>query len=137
MQKEVETKGLQDQVAVAHLTMQHSAALAAESDLFRSASDSAVEAYKASLLINGGAAVALLAMAGHALTIPGGPAVVRDLVRPLACFVVGTLCAAVTTGAAYVASAAIPAAASDPNIGFWRRRIHAKRPARRRRPAVF
>jgi len=69
----------------------------------RAANISGAEALKAATLINGGAAVAILAFIGHLASINAKPPVVMDFAKPLRSFVVGALLGVVASGVTYLA----------------------------------
>lgn len=72
-------------------------------EMFRSVIAAGQSARQASLLINGGAAAALLAFVGHVVTTPRAKSIVPGLAFPLAWFLEGVLAAAVSSGATYLA----------------------------------
>jgi hypothetical protein len=69
----------------------------------RRANESGAEAIKAGTLINGGAAVAMLAFIGHLAAIQARPAVIVAFAKPLRLFVLGTLLGVVASGVTYFA----------------------------------
>ncbi len=62
-------------------------------------------ALKSAILINGGGSVAIIALIGNILNIPGQPNQIglHSLSYSLKMFAIGTLCAAIATGATYLA----------------------------------
>lgn len=75
-------------------------------EMFRSLILSGQAAMKATLLINGGAAVSLLAFVGHMIA-SAKPTVVPRLAFPLTCFVAAVLCGAISFGLTYVTLSSI------------------------------
>ena len=71
-------------------------------ELFKSVITSGQAAMQSALLVNGAAATALLAFAGHLLSVPGGAAQVRSAGTPLTLFVFGVGFAAVAFGVTYL-----------------------------------
>ena len=71
-------------------------------EMFRSVITTGQSALKASMLLNGGAAVALLAFIGHAAESTVTKIMVSALALPLFIFVTGALVAAVATGGTYL-----------------------------------
>ena len=69
----------------------------------RAANESGSEAIKAATLINGGAAVAMLAFVGHLASIQAVATVIMGFAKPLRLFVVGTLLGVVASGLTYLA----------------------------------
>lgn len=67
----------------------------------RSANQSGAEAIKATTLINGGAAVAMLAFVGHLASIRAEAAVIMSFAEPLRLFVEGVLLGVLASGAVY------------------------------------
>jgi len=67
----------------------------------RAANQSGAEAIKAATLINGGAAVAMLAFIGHLASIQAEAAVIMSFAKPLRLFVVGALLGVVASGVTY------------------------------------
>jgi len=72
---------------------------------FKSVTTVGQSALKSMFLVNGGAAVAVLAFAGHLATSAGARAV-QTLAFPLACFVVGLLLVTIASGLTYLAQRA-------------------------------
>lgn len=73
--------------------------------LFESIIESGQGAQKSVFLTNGGAAVAVLALWGHLVTLPkGNPAwaIAPDILAALSAFCIGVACAALVTGITYV-----------------------------------
>ena len=92
---------------------QHRAALAqysAEADagleLFKSVTRSGQAALKSFFLLNGGAAVAVLALVGHLSTSGATAARVNTFALPLGCFAFGLLLSAMASGGVYLAQRA-------------------------------
>jgi hypothetical protein len=75
-------------------------------ELYRSMINSGQAAMKTTVLINGGAAVSLLAFVGH-LIASAKPTIVPRLAFPLTCFVVAVLCGAMAFGLTYVTLSSI------------------------------
>ncbi len=74
-------------------------------EMFRSVIGAGQDARQSSLWINGGAAVALLALVGHVVATDekGAASIVARLAWPLALYVAGVLLAAMSSGATYAA----------------------------------
>lgn len=70
-------------------------------EIYRSTIMSGQAAMKSTILINGGAAVALLAFIGH-LVSSGQKSIVPSFALPLFCFVAAALCGVVAVGLTYV-----------------------------------
>ena len=68
----------------------------------RAGNEAGTEAIKAVTLINGGAAVAVLAFVGHLASVHATPATITNFVRPLDLFVWGVFAGAVASGVVYV-----------------------------------
>ncbi len=64
---------------------------------------SGAEAIRAATLINGGAAVAMLAFIGHLASIQAKSTVIMDFAGPLRLFVIGVLLGSVASGVTYLA----------------------------------
>jgi len=73
-------------------------------------------ALKSMFMVNGGAAVAVLAFAGH-LATSGAASAVQTLACPLACFVVGLLLVTIASGLTYLAQRAY--ATRRRQLGSW------------------
>lgn len=71
-------------------------------EMLRSLISSAEGAVKASMLANGGAAVALLAFMGHVATEPTSRGLVRQFACPLAALATGLLSAACSAAVVYI-----------------------------------
>ncbi len=109
VEKLAETDTMFDAVAIAQINAEQAGILAeskraadADLEMLRSVISHSVEAYKAGLLINGGAAVALLALVGHSLSARAESRFTDGLAGPLLWFVVGVMLAAITSGVAYL-----------------------------------
>jgi|SRR6266566_2284100 len=74
-------------------------------EMFRTVIASGQNALKSSFLINGGAAVALLAFIGHLVATPPATHLVPDFAWPLAFFVIGVGVTAIATGFTYLTQA--------------------------------
>jgi hypothetical protein len=71
-------------------------------EMFRAGTTTGTETIKAAILINGGAAVAVLAFIGHLVAIHAPSAAVMNFAWPLALFVIGVLASALASGITYV-----------------------------------
>jgi hypothetical protein len=71
-------------------------------EALKSSNASGLEAIKASTLINGGAAVAVLAFIGHLASIHADASVIMNFARPLRLFVAGALFGVVASGVTYL-----------------------------------
>jgi hypothetical protein len=80
---------------------QFSAEADARLELFRSVISSGQAALKSFFLLNGGAAVAVLALVGHLSTTGATAAHVDAFALPLLCFAVGLLLSAIASGGTY------------------------------------
>ena len=69
----------------------------------RAGNESGTEAIKATTLINGGAAVAMLAFVGHLASIQAKATVIMGFAEPLRLFVAGALLGVVASGVTYLA----------------------------------
>jgi hypothetical protein len=83
----------------------YKAQVLSDAEMFKSVIQAGQGALKASLLINGGAAVALLAFIGNIWTKMQGPAVVNALISSLISFGGGVLLGAIATGITYLTQA--------------------------------
>lgn len=72
-------------------------------ELFKSVITAGQAALKSAILINGGAAVALLAFIGGVFNISQNSGVMTKLSHAMFCFVVGVLSGAVASGITYIA----------------------------------
>ena len=88
----------QYEMALAHYNWQKDSSL----EMFRSVINAGQSALKAAMLMNGGAAVALLALLGHAASDASTKSLVAKLASPLFLFVLGVLSSCVATGVNYV-----------------------------------
>src|SRR6267143_3663544 len=71
-------------------------------EVFRAGTTTGAEAIKAVTLINGGAAVAVLAFIGHLVSIRATPVAVMNFAEPLALFVIGVLASVLGSGVTYL-----------------------------------
>jgi hypothetical protein len=71
-------------------------------EMFRAGTTTGAETIKAAILINGGAAVAVLAFIGHLVAIHAPSAAVMNFAWPLALFVIGVLASALASGVTYL-----------------------------------
>jgi hypothetical protein len=85
-------------MALAHYNWQKDSSL----EMFRSVINAGQSALKAAMIMNGGAAVALLALLGHAASDASTKSLVAKLAFPLFLFVLGVLFSGVATGVNYV-----------------------------------
>src|SRR6266404_3904086 len=69
----------------------------------RTGNASGRDAIKATTLVNGGAAVAMLAFLGHLASIGADPTTIIEFARALRWFVIGTLLCVLASGITYVA----------------------------------
>jgi hypothetical protein len=83
----------------------YKAQVLSEAEMFKSVIQAGQSALKTSFLINGGAAVALLAFIGNIWTKMQGPAVVNALISSLISFGGGVLLGAIATGITYLTQA--------------------------------
>jgi hypothetical protein len=72
----------------------------------RAGNASGREALRAITLINGGAAVAMLAFIGHLASTSANPTIIINFAKPLRLFVIGTLLSVVASGVTYLAQRA-------------------------------
>lgn len=94
----VELNQAQHDFSLAHYNWQKDSSL----EMFRSVINAGQSALKAAMMMNGGAAVALLALLGHAASDASTKSLVAKLAYPLFLFVLGVLCSGVAAGITYV-----------------------------------
>src|SRR5438128_5691304 len=68
----------------------------------RAGNASGREALRAITLINGGAAVAMLAFIGHLASTSASPTMIINFAKPLRLFVIGTLLSVIASGVTYL-----------------------------------
>ncbi|MEO8430077.1 MAG: hypothetical protein ABI592_01115 [Acidobacteriota bacterium] len=100
----------QAKIDVAKLTYQQKHSWSVES--FKAANESGREAMKASILINGGAAVAVLAYVGHLSTLGRGAG---SFAGPMMVYVIGVLAGALALGCTYLGQIVAPKG----TVWFW------------------
>ncbi|MBU4232539.1 MAG: hypothetical protein KKD99_01505 [Proteobacteria bacterium] len=83
----------------------YKAKVLSDAEMFKSVIQTGQSALKISFIINGGAAVALLAFIGNIWTKMQGPEVVNDLISSLISFGGGVLLGAIATGITYLTQA--------------------------------
>jgi hypothetical protein len=93
--------------------LQYPARAAIGLELFKSANETGSAAIKASLFVNGGGAVALLALIGHLASVAGTAVSIESFAVPLAIFVGGVWCSAVAYGITYLAARSGQSSARD------------------------
>lgn len=93
--------------------LQYPARAAIGLELFKSANETGFAAIKASLFVNGGSAVAVLALIGHLASVAGTAVSIESFAMPLAIFVAGVWCSAVAYGVTYLAARSGQSAARE------------------------